>query len=98
MEVHSGIRKKPKPNPYESNVRGHTRNGVYVRPHLRKQKQDVKPMFISGLGTWRNIDTSKTMNANGWLEKAYQKIKGQLPFEIQSKLPDSIVRGTRNGY
>ena len=98
MEVHSGIRRKPKPNPYESNVRGHIRNGSYVRPHLRTQKKDVKPMFISGLGTWRNIDTTKPMKANGWLEKAYQKIKGELPFQIQGQFPDSIVRSTRNGY
>ena len=98
MEVHNGVREKPKPNPYESNVRGHTRNGVYVRPHLRTQKRDVKPMFISGLNTWRNIDTTKPIKANGWLEKAYQKIKGELPFQIQGQFPDSIVRSNRNGY
>ena len=65
-----------------------------------REAQETCPVDTGRLkasGTY-NIDTTKPMKANGWLEKAYQKIKGELPFQIQGEFPDSIVRSTRNGY
>ena len=47
---------------------------------------------------YSELTEEEQIKANGWLEKAYQKIKGELPFQIQGQFPDSIVRSNRNGY
>ena len=101
-DVHNGTRSTQlNPNPWVGNVREHQRNATKklhtVREHRRTQKMNVKPIKISGLG-WRNVDVTKPISANPWIERAFQKIKGKQPKEMQKLLPKSIVRGTRNGY
>ena len=94
MEVHKGINGTLRPNPWTSDVREHKRDKSRklhtVQQHRRVQKRNVKPIKISGLG-WRNIDVSKPMKANPWLERAYQKVLQKQDASIKKFLPISIV-------
>ena len=94
MEVHKGTREALRPNPWISVVKEHQRDASRklhtVRQHTRVQQRNVKPIKISG-GGWRNVDMSKPIRANPWLERAFQKIKSKQPKIIHENMQKSIV-------